>query len=189
MGPMSSPEVAPRRWNVVLRRWPTAVAVGMTVLLSGGSGAEEVASLAQVLPLLPLLYLVVAKLGRPRASWPVLVILLGGYTLLRALDLVAPAAVVTVLALAVLAWGAFDGAFSERAFRAQALGMAGFGAIALAGLIVEPDVSRYVVAAGWLFHGIWDFVHLRKRAVVSGSYAEWCGVVDVLIAADLIFLA
>ena len=67
--------------------------------------------------------------------------------------------------------------------------MIGFGALVLAALVVEPDLGRYLVAAGWFLHGLWDFVHLRRNAVVSRSYAEWCGVVDVLIAAQLVFLA
>jgi hypothetical protein len=52
---------------------------------------------------------------------------------------------------------------------------------------VDPDLGRYLVAAGWFLHGIWDFVHLRADKVVARSYAEWCGVVDVLIAVELVF--
>jgi hypothetical protein len=37
-----------------------------------------------------------------------------------------------------------------------------------------------------LFHGVWDFVHLRADKVVARSYAEWCGVLDVLVAAQLV---
>jgi hypothetical protein len=44
------------------------------------------------------------------------------------------------------------------------------------------------VAAGWFLHGIWDFVHLWLDKVVARSYAEWCGVIDVLVAAQLVFL-
>ena len=54
------------------------------------------------------------------------------------------------------------------------------------GLTVAPEVARYVLAAGWFGHGVWDLVHLRRDAVVSRSYAEWCGVLDVLIAAELL---
>ena len=35
---------------------------------------------------------------------------------------------------------------------------------------------------------IWDFVHLRLGRVVSRSYAEWCGVLDILITVQLILL-
>jgi hypothetical protein len=65
--------------------------------------------------------------------------------------------------------------------------MVGFGALALVGLILDPDLGRYLVAAGWFLHGVWDFVHLRADKVVARSYAEWCGVLDVLIAAELAF--
>jgi hypothetical protein len=37
-------------------------------------------------------------------------------------------------------------------------------------------------------HGLWDFVHLWLDKIVTGSYAEWCAVVDVLVAAQLVFL-
>jgi hypothetical protein len=69
----------------------------------------------------------------------------------------------------------------------QALGMVGFGALALVALSVDPDLGRYLVAAGWFLHGIWDFVHLWLDKVVARSYAEWC-VIDVLVAAQLVFL-
>ena len=66
--------------------------------------------------------------------------------------------------------------------------MVGFGALAVAGLVIDPDLGRYVVAAGWFLHGVWDFVYLKLDRVVTRSYAEWCGVVDILIAAELVFL-
>ena len=65
--------------------------------------------------------------------------------------------------------------------------MVGFGGLALAGLAVDPDLGRYLVAAGWFAHGIWDLVHLRANKVVARSYAELCAVVDILIAAELAF--
>ncbi|GAA0837463.1 hypothetical protein ACFQVD_31490 [Streptosporangium amethystogenes subsp. fukuiense] len=183
---------APKRWIHVLKdRWPIAVAIGLMFLtLSSGSDlSSEVRSFAQILPALPLLYLVVAKLGRPALSWPLLgvgtVIIFGA----RLLDLVAPSTVLLALALAVLVWGMIDG-HSRRSgeFRIQAIGVIGFGALALAGLALDPEIGRYVVAAGWLVHGVWDFVHLWRGKVVTRSYAEWCGVFDVLVGIELIFL-
>jgi hypothetical protein len=52
---------------------------------------------------------------------------------------------------------------------------------------VDPDLGRYLVAAGWFLHGIWDFVHLKLDKVVARSHAEWCGVLDIVIAAELVF--
>jgi hypothetical protein len=87
----------------------------------------------------------------------------------------------------VLVWGTVEGRLGRRdPFRVQALGMLGFGALALAGLVVDPGLGRYLVAAGWLLHGVWDLVHLKLDRVVARSFAEWCAVVDVVIAARLV---
>jgi hypothetical protein len=168
-------------------RWPTALALGMSALSFGGSGSDEgLAGLSEALLLLPLLYLVAAKLRRRQASWPGLAAGITALVALRVLNVIPPAAVFTAVALVVLVWGAVDGRLGRPdPFRAQALGMLGFGALALAGLVVDPELGRWLVAAGWFLHGVWDFVHLRLDRVVARSYAEWCGVVDVLIAAEL----
>jgi hypothetical protein len=93
------------------------------------------------------------------------------------------------IALIVLVWSAVDGQlFRSGEFQLQALGMVGFGALTLVGLAVDPGAARYVVATAWLLHGVWDFVHLWRDRVVRRSYAEWCGVVDVLVAFGLVFL-
>lgn len=179
-----------RPWTDRLKdRWPTALALGLWALTFGGGEPQEgVASLAEVLLLLPLLYLVVAKLQRRQASWPGLVVGITALLALRLLDVIAPAAVFSAVALLVLVWGAVDGQLRRPGgFRVQALGTLGFGTLALAGLAADPDLGRYLVSAGWFLHGIWDFVHLRLDKVVARSYAEWCGVVDVLIAAELVF--
>jgi hypothetical protein len=179
-----------RPWTDRLKDgWPVALAVGMAALSFGGSESDDaVESFSEVLLLLPLLYLVVAKLQRRQASWPVLVVGITSFIALRALDVIAPSAVFSAVALLALVVGAVDGQLRRPdPFRVQALGMLGFGALALAGLVVDPDLGRYLVAAGWFLHGIWDFVHLRADKVVARSYAEWCGVVDVLIAVELVF--
>jgi hypothetical protein len=187
---MASTTPSHRLWTDRLKEgWPIALAVGMAALSFGGSGSDEgVAALSEALLLLPLLYLVVAKLRRRQASWPGLVVLIIPFIALRALDVVAPAAVFSAVALIVLVWGAVDGQLRRPdPFRVQALGMLGFGALALAGLVEDPDLGRYLVAAGWFLHGIWDFVHFRLDKVVARSYALWCGILDIGIAAELVF--
>jgi hypothetical protein len=69
---------------------------------------------------------------------------------LRVLDMIAAAASLSAVALVVPVWGAVDGRLRRPgAFRVQALGMLGFGGLALAGLVVDPDLGRYLVAAGF----------------------------------------
>jgi hypothetical protein len=114
-------------------------------------------------------------------------------TALRIMDVVAPATVLVTVGLALLVWSAT----SRHPHRhppgsdlrkVQALGMVGFVAMALTAMAVDPDLGRYVVAAGWFLHGVWDFVHLKLDKVVLRSYAEWCGVFDMLVAIQLVFL-
>lgn len=181
--------------RALLRRWPTAFALALTVpgLVLGASEdlADAVQGYGEFLPLLPLLYVVIHQAGKPRVTWPVLVAGVVFALALQVLDLVSPAGVMVGVALAVLLWGAFRGTPHGRAvFGIQAAGAVVFGALAVAGLVLDPDVGRYLVAAGWFFHGVWDFAHLRLRrldGVVAPTFAEWCGVVDVVVAVELLF--
>jgi hypothetical protein len=179
-----------RRIDVLKNRWPTALAIGPWALTLGGGEADgAVGGFGEVLLLLPLPYLIIAKSLRRGLSWPILVVGLTATVVLRGLDVVAPSAVSVAVALIILVWGAVDGQLHRSSeLRVQALGWVGFAALALAGLAVDPDLGRYLVAAGWFLHGVWDFVHLWRDKVVARSYAEWCGLVDILIAAELVFL-
>jgi hypothetical protein len=192
MSGQTSAATRPRRpgIDVLKRRWPTALALVLSALtFDGGDSGASVFGLAEALLLLPLGYLIVAKLQRPRASWPVLVCGLATIILLRLLAVIPPAAVLVAIALIVLVWAAVDRQLQRSAlFQVQTLGMLGFGALALIGLAVDPQLGRYLVAAGWFLHGLWDFIHLRMNKVVARSYAEWCGVIDILIAAQLLLI-
>lgn len=165
----------------LLRRWPTALAIALE-LVSWGIGTVRA---GQILPLLPALYVIVAVLRRRGASWPVLVASFGLLVLLQLQTWVNPTVAILALATAVAVVGLFRSS-GRSELLVQIGGLILFGGLALVGLIVAPDAARYVLAAGWLGHGIWDLVHLRRDAVVSRSYAEWCGVLDILIAAELL---
>lgn len=175
-------------WTSMLRRrWPTALAIAMAAVVLTGDDVQD--SLSELVPLLALEYLIVAKLGRREATWPTVAALSVVIFAVAALDAVPLPAVLAAIALAVLVWSAVDGQlFRSGGFQLQAVGMAGFGALAVVGLVVDPDVGRYVVAAAWLLHGVWDFVHIRRDQVVTRSYAESCGVLDILVAFGLVFV-
>lgn len=175
---------------VLARRWPTALAlVAATVMVAGSSSDETVGRLAEILIVLPLLYLVVSTLRRPRMTWLVLVVVGVTTSVPSALGWADRPVVLVAAALAATLWGGAHGRFGDGSyFTVQVVGMVAFAAVALLAMAVDPVASRYLVAAGWLAHGAWDFVHLRRGRVVSRSYAEWCGVVDVLVAVQLVAL-
>ncbi|MGN9914391.1 hypothetical protein ACTMTJ_43355 [Phytohabitans sp. LJ34] len=169
------------------RRWPTALGVLTAVVTLGGDVADQVTGLGETLLFLPWIYLVVARSGRRGLSWPVLIAVFPLSVVLRVLD-VPVVAVAVPLAAAALAWSVIGHVPRPATVRVQALGMIGFGALALVALAVDTDLGLYLVAAGWLLHGVWDFVHLKLDRAVARSYAEWCGVLDVLTAAYLLLL-
>ncbi|TDB97152.1 hypothetical protein [Actinomadura sp. 7K534] len=178
-------------WKLA-RRWPTAVALAAAVLVWGGGlgdAADAVSGLGPVVLLLALEYLILNQIGRREASWPVIGGMVAAVFVIELLDVVDLTTVAVAAALVLLVWGAVTGTANRRgSFGIQAAGMLGFGAIALVAMAVDPDLGRYLVAAGWLLHGIWDAAHLKLDRVVSRSYAEACGVLDVAVAAMLLFL-
>jgi hypothetical protein len=66
--------------------------------------------------------------------------------------------------------------------------MIGFGAVALIALYVDPDLGGYFVAAALLGHAGWDAYHFLRDRVVARSYAEFCGVLDLLVGAAILFM-
>ena len=167
------------------RWWPTLLALALTTATWGISTATA----GKVLPLLPFLYVVAAVVQRRSATWPILGVCLLGWLALRQQDVVDPTAVVVAVAAAITLGGLLMRRSGRQELLLQAAGMVAFTAVALIGLSVAPEIARYVLAAGWLAHGLWDLWHLRREAVVSRSYAQWCGVVDIVMAAELLLWA
>ncbi|WP_026924170.1 hypothetical protein [Glycomyces arizonensis] len=178
------------RW--LLRRWPTALAIaaGALIFAGGGVDAEFVTSFGELVPLLALEYLLIAKFGRRGWSWPVVVALSLVMAAAQIVGLLRPSLVFGAVAVVVLVWSVADGRLlKDGMYRLQVFGMIGFGALTLVAVAVDSDAARYAVAAAWLAHAVWDFVHHRLDRVVSRSYAEACGVIDLIVAAGLVFLA
>ena len=71
----------------------------------------------------------------------------------------------------------------------QTIAMVGFGATAALALIVDGDVGAFLVAAGLLGHAAWDAVHHRANKVVARSMAEFCCVLDTLLAVAVVVAA
>jgi len=95
---------------------------------------------------------------------------------------------VFVIGVAYLVWGAGRGALQSRGpLVLQTFGAIGFGSVALAALYADPDLGRYVLAAGWFGHGLWDVAHHVANRVVPRWYAEFCAVADVLAGCAILF--
>ncbi|WP_051047239.1 hypothetical protein [Nocardia asiatica] len=99
------------------------------------------------------------------------------------------AVLLPVMAVLYLVFGGLRGDLWHRGeFALQTAGVLAFGGIALAVQAADGSLARYLLAGGWLAHGVWDFVHHRRDRVVPRAWSEWCGVVDVLGAAALLFV-
>src|SRR5918995_285604 len=176
-----------RGWvAAILHRWPTWLAIALAALTVGGSTVE---SLADVLPMLAWAYLAAAVLQRRQATWVVALVAVAALVALRLQDWVDPVVAWLVAALALVLWGAVRGQLRRRgALVLETAGMVVFTAIALAAVSVDPNLGRYIVAAGWFGHAAWDFAHFRADKVVSRSFAEWCAVFDFLRAVGILVL-
>ena len=69
--------------------------------------------------------------------------------------------------------------------RLELAGLGGYLLLIAAALVWGP----FVVGIGWLAHAGWDWWHHRRDAVVPRFYAEWCGVVDVVIGVSVLVFA
>ena len=67
--------------------------------------------------------------------------------------------------------------------------MLAFGSTALAALFVAPELGAYLVAFALLGHAAWDAYHYLRDRVVARSYAEFCGVLDLLVGAVILVIA
>ncbi|TNJ64389.1 hypothetical protein FE784_20700 [Paenibacillus hemerocallicola] len=68
----------------------------------------------------------------------------------------------------------------------QAIALVFFGVIALVSVYVDRDTGLILLAAGYIGHTIWDIAHFRTGRIVRRGYAEFCAVLDLLIAAVLL---
>jgi stage V sporulation protein SpoVS len=93
-------------------------------------------------------------------------------------------------AAAFLVLGAVRGQLREPGgLTLQAAGMFAFGAIALAALYVAPEAGVYLVALALFGHAAWDTFHYLKDRVVTRPYAEFCGVLDLVLSVVILVLA
>lgn len=164
--------------------WPAVWPAALAVLVAAGTavGLSDPRQVAPVVAASGLVYLAAAATGRRWVSW----VAFGGTFALITLDkllgidgtlwMLALAAALVVVGLVgrrVRPWWALG---------LQSAAMVVLGAAALIAVELNPTMGGLLVAAALLGHAAWDVYHHRTNRVVSRSLAEFCAVLDVLVA-------
>jgi hypothetical protein len=180
------------RWtNLLAHRWPTALGVAVAALtaLDLKVDAGFVSSLSALVVVMALVYIGAAVLGR-RASWAVLLAGLPVAFFVPSTLGINPSVILLLAAAFFLVAGVVRERSREPGGLAlQAAGVLVFGATALAALYVAPEIGAYLVALALLGHAAWDAYHYLRDRVVARSYAEFCGIADLLLGAAILFTA
>ncbi|HST81808.1 MAG TPA: hypothetical protein VLL08_08760 [Kineosporiaceae bacterium] len=170
--------------TVALRRWPTWLALGLVALIL--PDYEDGLDLALIPGIASVGYLLMALLDRPGLTWILFVPVTALVPLTRLVDLdvwwvfTAVTAGLTVAGLVLGRLRRPDLRTMQAVVAAVLLGLA-ITAIGIAG-----DAGRLLVALALIGHAATDLVLWRANRVVSRSFAEWCGVLDLTLGAVLI---
>jgi len=182
-----------RRWVDFLKhRWPTALGITVAALtvFDLEIDAGSVSSLSALTMLMPVAYLGAAALDRRRFAWAVLLAGFAVLTVVPSTSGAVPSVGFLIVALVLLVVGVARGQLRRPGgLTLQTVGMLAFGSIVLAALYVGPDLGGYLVAIALLGHGAWDTYHFLRNRVVARSYAECCGVIDLLTGAAILVMA
>jgi hypothetical protein len=174
------------------RRWPSALGLLSAGALVGTAwaGLLSLRQVTAVLAAAGLVYLGSAALGSPRAAWwlfagTVVVIGLGGR-----LAIVDPLVTIAVVAVVLLVLGIARGRLGNRSgLPAQIAAMAVVLALAFLAVALPEPWGAVLLAAGLVGHTMWDVAHHRSGRVVPRSMAEFCAVLDPLLAVGVVALA
>jgi hypothetical protein len=176
------------------QRWPTGLAlvsaVAAIVLLD-----HTVEQFGPLVVTMAGIYVMTYALGPPLTVWPSFVALSIVFGVLRALDdldalPVDPAVVMTAVVVLLWLWTVLRRRFTDGStFRLQTAGLVGFGAVTLVCAAIAPQWGLALAGVGWLAHGAWDAYHFATNKVVHRTYAEFCGVIDVVVGPALIVAA
>lgn len=164
-----------RATSALRHRWPTLVGLlAAAGLFLAGADRDTVAIVVAVAAVC---YLAAAAFGLPWMAWAAIP---GSFVVVPAGALLGLPPYTTLAAVSVLlvATGLL-GRASRPALAAQTAALVVYGGVAVTALLLAPTAGLVLVALTLIGHGVWDVVHLRRRAVVSPSLAEACVALDV----------
>lgn len=185
----SPPPPEPTRHRSLLSWWPLATGLALGAFSIATDDPRSVDGVLLTLLIPTCAYAVIAFTGRRSWSWPltglVVLVLFGS----EALSASGPVTL-SVLTVAVVVLGAALGRWRPPLpeLRWQPWGAGVFLAGVILGLFLDITAAKIVLAVGLLAHGAWDIAHLRRRAVVSRSLAEWCAALDISLGAGVLVL-
>lgn len=163
-------------------RWIWPAALGVLVAAGTAYGLTDARAVAPVVAASGLVYLAAGASGRRSAAWIAFAVTFALITLQKFVGLnslpwlLALAVVLLVIGFAgrrVRPWWAFP---------LQTAAMVVLGAIAFVALQLNPTAGGLLVAAALLGHAGWDIYHYRADRVVARSLAQFCAVLDILVA-------
>ncbi|TCC59724.1 hypothetical protein E0H73_24205 [Kribbella pittospori] len=177
---MSTVEQVERRpW--VVRRWPAAA--GIAAAAFAGWGIEGGADVAAIVTASGFVYLGSAALQRRNAAWPVFAVSFVAVGVGTRVEGVNATWVMLALAAVLAVYGVLRGALRPPwGMPLQAAALVVLAAAALVAVQANQTLAGLLVAAGLFFHACWDTYHHRTRRVVALSMAEFCAVLDTLLA-------
>jgi hypothetical protein len=144
---------------------------------------------APVLAASAVVYVGAAAFGRRAAAWPVFGVTVALITIGQLFDTaVGPTGVLLILGIVLAGVGFLRAATTRKEMLLQALGLVGFGAMALMAAGATPLLGAYLAALGLLSHAVWDEYHHHADRVVARSFARFCATLDYTLAAIVVSL-
>jgi hypothetical protein len=149
-------------------------------------GAEHGGDLSSIVTASGLVYIAAAALRKPVSAWWVFFVSVLVITAAK-IGWVGVDATWILLAFAAVffTYGLLQGA-THSGLPLQTIAMVAFGAVAAVALYVNEPASAYLVAAGLFVHAAWDVYHHWANKVVARSMAEFCFVLDTLLAVAIV---
>jgi hypothetical protein len=173
-----------RRWQILTwlpHRWPSAA--GMALALLTGLGIASAADVAPVVTASGFVYLGAAALQRPSAAWPMFLVAFILITISFLVPAVDPSWWMLGLAACLVAYGLTRGALRPQwGVPLQSVAMVMLAAVAITAVHVGATWAGFLVAVSLLAHAAWDAYHHHVQRVVVRSMAEFCAVLDTLLA-------
>ncbi len=77
----------------------------------------------------------------------------------------------------------------RRVLADQSLALLGFGGLAVAAVLISPQLGLALAGLTLVSHALWDYRHWRRDDVVSRGLAEFCFLLDVPLGAAAVALA